>query len=82
VEQRHACSERVPSIYTDVVKLLAFSWLRLAIANRAVIENATAPRAGAVEMALKQIGSRRLLFGGMLAHAPFFVARSLIQSAS
>ena len=31
---------------------------------------------------LKQIGSLRLLFGRMLAHAPFFMARSLIQSAS
>ena len=30
---------------------------------------------------LEQIGSLRLLFGGMLAHAPFFMASSLIQSA-
>jgi hypothetical protein len=29
---------------------------------------------------LKQIGSLRLLFGGILAHAPFFTASSLIQS--
>ena len=33
-------------------------------------------------VATKQIGSLRLLFGGMLAHAPFFMASSLIQSAS
>jgi hypothetical protein len=38
--------------------------------------------ASTVEIGLKQIGSLRLLFGGMLAHAPFFMASSLIQSAS
>jgi hypothetical protein len=38
--------------------------------------------AGAVEIGLKQIGSLRLLFGGMLAHALFFMASPLIQSAS
>ena len=31
---------------------------------------------------VKQIGSLRLLLGGMLAQARFLVARSLIQSAS
>jgi hypothetical protein len=38
--------------------------------------------ASAIKVRLKQIGSLRLLFGGMLAHAPFFMASSLIQSAS
>jgi hypothetical protein len=38
--------------------------------------------ATAVEIGLKQIGSLRLLFGGMLAHAPFFMASSPIQSTS
>jgi hypothetical protein len=38
--------------------------------------------ASTIEIGLKQIGSLRLLFGGMLAHARFFVASSLIQSAS
>ncbi|KYG98083.1 hypothetical protein SE91_05680 [Bradyrhizobium sp. DOA1] len=38
--------------------------------------------ASAVEIGLKQIGSLRLLFGGMLARAPLFMANSLIQSAS
>jgi hypothetical protein len=38
--------------------------------------------ASTVEIRLKQIGPLRLLFGGMLAHAPFFMASSLMQSAS
>jgi hypothetical protein len=35
-----------------------------------------------VASAVEQIGSLQLLFGGMLAYAPFFMASSLIQSAS
>jgi hypothetical protein len=46
------------------------------------VEEPLDPISGAVEIGLKQIGSVRLLFGGMLAHAPFFTASSLIQSAS
>jgi hypothetical protein len=46
------------------------------------VEETFDPVAGSVEMGLKQIGSLRLRFGGTLAHAPFFMASSLIQSAS
>jgi hypothetical protein len=38
--------------------------------------------ASTIGCGLKQIGSLRLLFGGMFAQAPFFIASSLIQSAS
>jgi len=38
--------------------------------------------ASAIEYGLEQTGSLRLLFGGMLAHAPFFMTSSLIQSTS
>jgi hypothetical protein len=40
------------------------------------------PGVSLMNWGLKQIGSLRLLFGGMLAHAPFFIASSLIQLAS
>jgi len=47
-----------------------------------LVEEPFYPVTAAIEIGLKQIGSLRLLFGGMLAHAPFSVASSLIQSAS
>jgi hypothetical protein len=46
------------------------------------IEEPFDPVAGAIKKGLKQIGSLRLLFDEMSAHAPFLMASSLIQSAS
>jgi hypothetical protein len=37
--------------------------------------------AGAVELGLKHIGLRRLIFLVMLAQPPFFISSSLIQPA-
>jgi hypothetical protein len=45
------------------------------------IEELFDPVAVAAEIRAEEIGSLRFLFGGMLAHAPFFIA-TLIQSAS